>query len=223
MTRQKQFQTAILLSVFFLLGGYANAQKYTEKIWPVPLSKYGNGQTRYETLDKVTLKNGKKVVQSTHIGTRNYYETGQIKREVLLNDNNKFIEKHFYPDGQLAKIGEADSYIGSTILDGQWKSYHPNGQLWQIVNFGSHYDDVGDYREYYSTGVLKATGKVWHFKSPCETWTLYNENGELERTEQFRKENGYAFKSENEGVYLFLTKGVDDEMKVFDLLKRFKN
>lgn len=195
-TGQKLLHTVILFSIFLLAGGNASAQQ----TWEIPITKYGNGQAKL-----VVIKAGKKMKSAQQVGTKAYYETGQMQREVMPDNNGKYVEKYYYPNGQLAKIRPSDSPRGGSS-EGECKSYYSNGQLWQVGKFSASYSTKEDYKEYYSTGILKATGKTVGFGKAVGVWTFYNENGEVEKTEDF-----------GEGRKLTRT-GIDEENKKYDLL-----
>ena len=214
MKRQKQFQTVVLLGIFLLFGVGTKAQQ----IWEVPMTYYENGQKR-----SVFIKEGKKLKKAVRIGSKLYYENGTLWRETGKDPSSgKYFEKQYYKNGQLGTVGMTDGGYLHIKKKGEWKSYYENGQLWQVVSNRDEYGfPIGDYKEYYATGILKATGKIDGYFTLLGIWTFYNENGEVEKTEDFGKGKEKVF--DREDIRLFISNGIGDEMKEFDLLKRFKN
>lgn len=194
-TGQKLLHTVILFSIFLLAGGNASAQQ----TWEIPITKYGNGQNKL-----VGIFQGKTLKKAKQIGIKKYYETGALKMENILQSDGLYLDKEYYQNGQLAKTGSSKHLVPSH--EGPWKSYYSNGQLWQVGTFSYSYSDKEDYKEYYPTGILKATGKIVGFGKAVGVWTFYNENGEVEKTEDF-----------GEGRELSRD-DIDEESKEFDLL-----
>ncbi len=194
MKHRKLFKT-VLLCFSLLFGINVSAQQ----IWEVPMTYYKNGQKRH-----VIIKEGKKVNKATTIGENLYYDNGKLWQETRLQSSGKYLQKMYYKNEQLGAIGIQKRTWGAK--NGEWKSYYSNGQLWQTVSFDEYGFSEGDYKEYYPTGILKATGRVASSKGKG-IWTFYNENGEVEKNEDF-----------GEGKEISRT-DVDEESKDFDLLK----
>ena len=85
-------------------------------------------------------------------------------------------------------VGEIKN--GRKVLEGEWLSYHENGQL----KFKRNYKDgklEGEWLVYYENGQLEEKGNYKDDKQEGE-WLVYNENGQLEEKGNYKdgKEEG---------------------------------
>jgi len=152
MKKSISFKILVFITGIFLFAGKPAlfAQTYEE-----PIKIFANGKVRSEW-----IKTGKKKKAVT-VGLKVFYENGQTKREIMSGNGQSFlgnktsIRKEYYPNGQLAAVGNARNIV--LMETGEWKHYYENGQLKEEGEYISGVKS-GVWKYYYENGQLKSTG-----------------------------------------------------------------
>jgi antitoxin component YwqK of YwqJK toxin-antitoxin module len=131
-----------------------------------------------------------------------YYESGRIKKLSKEDKGCLSSEIVFYENGQPLMQTYYDSIKKKSLL------YYENGRVKEERNIFFHrkYMDchhtefilIGDYRQYYDTGILKIKGRYKDFsgkEAPAKLhwftgvkvgkWSYYSSSGKLESTEEY--------------------------------------
>lgn len=125
-----------------------------------------------------------------------YYESGQIKMKgAVRNGSNYGLWEYYYENGNINMVGP----IIDSKREGEWNFHFENGVLktkgkfsdgkkegiWNYFNEEGELKaqaffkcDVGNYKEFYNNGELKAAGKNIGGQND-NTWHFYYENGKL--------------------------------------------
>jgi len=188
------------------------------------ICNYDNGKLEGE--DKSYNKDGQ-------INSLCFYKNDIEYRKCILYPDNLPI-KYTYYDNEKTKIMEK-YYELNNQKEGEYKSYHANGQLLEICNYKNNkkegefiyyyengqielicnYKDGeidGEYKEYYINGNLKELCTYKNYRKDGE-YKLYHQNGQLQKKYNYKNDkiNGIYEQYNNTGKLILISSYIDDK------------
>lgn len=170
--------------------------------------KYVNGvlQTDATEVTKLDLK-------------REYYSNGQVKKVGSFKNNiPEGVTREFSENGEIiaAKIYKAGNIIGDGIVDasglkqGEWKEYYETGELKASGKYENGLK-IGEWKYWYENGKLEQKGIYVKGEKPDKEWTWYFKNGNTLRKETYINgiENGFLTEYSDSGTIITYGEYVD--------------
>lgn len=83
----------------------------------------------------------------------NYHVDGSIEKEQLIKDDQQLQVTNFYPNGNKYSVSSGDE----KTLNGEYRMWYPNGQLWIFGNYKNNLKD-GEFQQFDESGAFVHKG-----------------------------------------------------------------
>lgn len=122
-------------------------------------------------------------------GYENFDEAGRLIRESRLGKDGFFINRAFYKSGRLRLIGKSKKNMGIGAV-GEWKEYYENGWIKALGSFDDRSLAADTWEKYYPNGKKETVGTRMGPDLLGE-WKHFDEEGILLKTDDLGADGKY--------------------------------